>query len=244
MLGEAVATEARVQGHLVLATSHSECPVTSVEKMFRIRDMFRPDAIVNCAGARPGTATDYEMAEVNAYAPHLIAALGVRVVHMSTDCVYSGRSVPQKEYPDPVDLYGRTKLAGESERHNVVNVRGSFVGTRHGFLRWALDAVGEVVGWEHAVWSGTTVTNMARVLIALAGDSTRGVVHAAASRPVTKADMLRFVREMCELPFRIRSSYAPHINRALEPDIVLPPVLESLEELLRAEDLCCRPRRA
>ena len=83
-----------------------------------------PDVAVNCVGIvkqsdEAGDAA--RMIEVNSLFPHRLARVcegrGVRLIHVSTDCVFSGRrgGYDESELPDPADLYGRSKLAGEPE---------------------------------------------------------------------------------------------------------------------------------
>lgn len=190
----------------------------------------RPSAIINCAGVLPRQPRRYsQMAFANAVLPHLLASTGLRMVHMSTDCVYSGKAPPHKTLTDPVDLYGRSKLAGESDLPNVINVRGSFIGPRHGFLHWLLNADGPVIGWANAWWNGADVATMAKQLVALVQQPISGTIHMAAGDRMTKADMATFLAAELGLPVNILPSDTPVIYRALEPDVLLPPVRDSLQ---------------
>ena len=111
---------------------------------------FRPEVICNAAGMikqRPD-ADAVASIEVNALFPHRLAAqaadVGARVLHISTDCVFSGRrgGYSEDDLPDPVDLYGRTKLVGELDQEGSVTLRTSLIGLelhgRHGLVEWAL----------------------------------------------------------------------------------------------------------
>src|SRR3990170_6571479 len=94
MLGRRVVEQARAAGHEVSAPPHRSCDVRSAEAVFSTLLEARPDVVLNCAGCLPG-AEPVEMLQTNAIGPHIVAAAaaaaGARVVHMSTDCVYSGQ---------------------------------------------------------------------------------------------------------------------------------------------------------
>ena len=180
-LGSCVAKAVTARGYELLATTHWECPIEDLGCVTRIAQVAAPEVIINCAGALPGTFA-LDMVKVNSLGPYILSSLamrGIRIVHMSTDCVFSGtRNVPHAsdEAPDPTDLYGRSKLAGEVEAPNVLNVRGSFISKKAGFLRWLTHAEDEVEAWDQASWTGSTVEVVAEKLVELAEGELTGVV--------------------------------------------------------------------
>lgn len=165
----------------------------------------RPDAIVNAVGIvkqRPAAKEFVPSIEVNALFPHHLARItaeaGARMVHLSTDCVFSGRkgSYVESDPPDPVDLYGRTKLLGEvSEAPNCLTLRTSIIGlelsTREGLVEWFLAQRGTVRGFRRAIYSGLTTAEMARAIdhILLHDRDLSGVWHLA-SEPIDKHALL------------------------------------------------------
>jgi dTDP-4-dehydrorhamnose reductase len=164
------------------------------------------DVVINCAGmtkARSGDAV--EAMRVNALGPHLLARAceraGVRLVHMSTDCVFSGLTgrYTEDDLPDPVDLYGRSKLAGEVTDGPHLTVRTSFIGrelgTRHGLLEWFLAQRGRVSGYAGAIWSGLTAITLSRTLLALAARAdVTGLLHVG-GEAVDKYTLLTLLRD-------------------------------------------------
>ncbi len=240
--------------HDVYAPSSQDCCFYTPQKLpdFYVEAKMRkgvapfvPDVVINCAGLLPGR-DGASLAMVNTVAPHTIqdfmCRAGVRLVHMSTDCVFSGaqgkRTMAGKFYssaenPDPIDMYGRTKLAGEVDAPNVLNVRGSFVGLKHGFLRWVLDyAEPSINAWQKAYWNGTSVKRMAEHLVDLAEGDRTGIVHVAAPEPVSKAWMIAHILRGMEKSTNVILQDEPYINRALWPDIETVPVEQALDELL------------
>ena len=164
---------------------------------------FRPEVVCNAAGMikqRPD-ADAVGCIELNALFPHRLAAMaadiGARVLHISTDCVFSGKrgGYTEEDIPDPVDLYGRTKLVGELDQVGCVTLRTSLIGLelhgRHGLVEWALSQQGRIRGFRGALFSGLTTTELTRVcgtLIAGHPDL-HGVWHVAAE-PISKYELL------------------------------------------------------
>src|SRR5215218_83942 len=98
----------------------------------RVLDSTEPDAVVNCIGIVKQVVEDLGVAiAVNAVFPHQLAAAcrqrGARLIHVSTDCVFSGESgaYTETDIPDPVDLYSRSKLLGEPATPGVLSIRTS-----------------------------------------------------------------------------------------------------------------------
>lgn len=154
------------------------CDVTEEEEVARAVNCGF-DAVINCAGITKAIANDpVPTIRANSVAPHLLAAhaslQGARLIHISTDCVFSGHKGGYREddIPDPVDLYGRSKLLGEvtSDRH--LTIRTSFIGpelaAHYGLLDWFLGQRGEIKGYARALWSGFTSLALSRILLELA----------------------------------------------------------------------------
>jgi dTDP-4-dehydrorhamnose reductase len=142
----------------------------------------RPEVVVNCAGIikQVSDAADpIASIKVNALAPHILAEccdrLGARLIQLSTDCVCSGfkGNCSEEDPPDPVDLYGHTKLLGEVKRPPHLTIRTSMIGYEpfrdrsYGLLGWFLAQSGEVRGFTGARWSGVTTVELARLILQL-----------------------------------------------------------------------------
>lgn len=244
-LGKQVCCVVRARGHELLSTTHWECPIEELGQAIRFARDNKPDAIINCAGRLPG-APALEMIEANTLGPHVLASTKIPLVHMSTDCVFSGLAyetfsmtpLQASDPADPLDLYGRTKLAGEPAASHVLVVRGSFLDPDARFLHWLLHAEGEIKVWERAWWNGTSVERMAEELVKLAEKGCSGIVHVASITSMTKADIARYLADKLELPVTLRPVKEPWIYRTLAPDVELPPVetlLAELVEQLRVE---------
>ena len=170
----------------------------------------RPDVVVNALGIvkQRSTATDpVQSISVNSLFPHrlanLCAASGARLLHFSTDCVFSGRrgAYAEDDVPDPIDLYGRSKLLGEVDARGALTIRTSIIGrelqNRTGLLEWFLaQRGGRVKGFARVIWSGVTTNFLSQTvgrIIAEAPDLD-GVVHLSGPA-ISKYQLLLWLNE-------------------------------------------------
>lgn len=239
LLGRAVARAVQEAHYEIVLTAHGACAIEDAAQVWDVVGRNKPDAIINCAGKLPGS-DPVDMISANTLGPHVLASTGVRLVHMSTDCVFSGKRGPHpspwltpEDRADPVDLYGRTKLAGEPE--GALVVRGSFIGKEGGFLRWLLAAQGQVEAWQNALWNGLSVQAMANRLVVLAGQQRTGVMNIASSEAMSKAQMINYFVERLGLSLSVRYMSCPILDRRLEPDplITVQALPDSLEKLVQ-----------
>lgn len=185
-----------------------------------LRDL-RPNVVINCVGVikqRVEAKAAIPSITLNALLPHrlaeAVAAWGGRLVHISTDCVFSGRRglYTEDDVSDAEDLYGRTKYLGEVAGGNVVTLRTSMIGrelTRHqSLLDWVLSQNGcRIHGYRRAYFSGVTTNELASVILRVVRqhpDLTG--VYQVASETITKYDLLRLIVE------------AFHLDIEVEPD--------------------------
>lgn len=179
------------------------------------------DTVINCVGALKDATIEQQL-YANAQVPTLLREhFKGRIVYVSTDCVFSGRRDTHYYYvsdvPDPIDTYGMTKRIGETQADLVI--RTSFIGHKHGLLRWAIDHKGQQVdGWTNALWSGSTVDLVAAYILAMSDNKGfTGIHHLSISRVVSKSRVLEAISKVYELDLSIRPNTEPYINRALEP---------------------------
>ena len=200
------------------------------ETIARALDLARPDAVVNCIGAikqRPEGRDPRTAIAVNALFPHQLAAecaeRGIRLVHVSTDCVFSGGRGRYRETdtPDPVDLYGRTKLLGEPAGEGCVTLRASLIGrelgSAYGLVEWFLAQPGPVQGFTRAIFSGVTTIVMAEVIADLIESHPEldGLWHVA-GEAVSKYDLLVMIAEAAGRPVEIEPVEEPALDRSLD----------------------------
>ncbi|NML47797.1 SDR family oxidoreductase [Ramlibacter sp. G-1-2-2] len=169
----------------------------------------RPDVVVNCIGVvkQLAEADDPLTAvPINSLLPHRLARLaavaGARLVHVSTDCVFSGSRgmYTEADFPDANDLYGRSKYLGEVDYPNAVTLRTSIIGhelaSAHGLVGWFLAQQAGVKGYRRAIFSGLPTVELARVIRdhVIPDRELHGLWHVSAA-PIDKYALLKLVGE-------------------------------------------------
>ena len=163
----------------------------------------RFDAVINCIGIlnqfadnNPGMAI-----YLNSYLPHLLAEitrkLPTQVIHMSTDCVFSGKkgNYTENDFPDGEKIYDRTKALGELDDNKNVTFRNSIVGpdintNGIGLLNWFMKENGPIKGFKSSIWTGITTLQLAKAMEQAAFDKTYGLYNLVYTEPITKYDLL------------------------------------------------------
>jgi dTDP-4-dehydrorhamnose reductase len=163
-----------------------------------------PQAVINCIGLikqRHEAAAAIPALEINSLLPHRLLEIckeaGARLVHFSTDCVFSGHrgGYRENDNPDPVDLYGRSKLLGELDHAPALTLRTSVIGLelarKLGLIEWFLAQRGTIRGFRRWMYSGMTTLEMARLVERLLErhPDLHGIWHVAAAS-ISKYDLL------------------------------------------------------
>ena len=171
----------------------------------RALDSFRPDWVINAIGLVKRPLADHPLAslEANTLFPHRLANLcgqrGIRLLHFSTDCVFSGKhgSYAESDLPDNPDWHGRCKALGEPVAPHVLVLRTSFIGLelgcRKSLVEWFLAQTGEIPGYTRAIWNGLTAAEICRAVEHLISRESpaHGLWHLSARQAISKHDLLR-----------------------------------------------------
>jgi dTDP-4-dehydrorhamnose reductase len=187
------------------SNAYDEIDVLEPSRVMKVFTDFKPQAAINAAGIvkqRADVRDEVLSIEVNAIFPHLLARLcrehGTRLVHLGTDCVFSGKkgNYTEKDRPDPEDVYGISKLLGEADGRGALTLRTSMIGPelqrKTGLVEWFLAQKGKTIqGWRKAIFSGLTTAELARVIekIVTMHPDAHGVYHVS-SAPISKFDLL------------------------------------------------------
>lgn len=190
-----------------------------------------PDFILNAVGIvkqSPLAQEPLAAIDVNSRFPHQLAAIaaskGSLVIHFSTDCVFSGNqgAYTEDDAPDPVDLYGRSKLLGELEPREGLTIRTSIVGRElvgaAGLFEWAISMRNRAIkGFTHARFSGLTTLALSKLIAELLSTrpDLRGVWHVA-SDPISKFDLLVTLDNHLGLNLQIEPDPSPVCDRSLD----------------------------
>jgi dTDP-4-dehydrorhamnose reductase len=168
----------------------------------------RPGVVINCVGLikqKEHAEDPLVVLPINAMLPHRLAALcasgNARLLHISTDCVFSGRKglYTEDDPSDAEDLYGKSKYIGElRDLRHAVTLRTSIIGrelnSSRALIDWFLAQQGSVHGFRRSIFSGMTAIELARVMrdVVLPDPSLQGLYHVS-SAPISKFDLLKLV---------------------------------------------------
>lgn len=193
----------------------------------------KPDVIINCIGIvkqLPAAQDPLPSIAINALFPHQLAHIcrqkNIRLIHMSTDCVFSGRkgNYTENDHSDAEDLYGKTKFLGEVDYSGCLTIRTSIIGreleTSHGLIEWFLSQEGKTVfGYRKAIFSGLTTIALSEVICKIISDypALQGV-RQIASEPISKFDLLNIVKKKYGMTITIEPDDTVVNDRSLNPE--------------------------
>ncbi|MBA4287964.1 MAG: NAD(P)-dependent oxidoreductase [Pseudomonas sp.] len=191
----------------------------------------KPDVVINCVGLikQLADAKDPLTAlPINAMLPHRLARLcelaGARLIHVSTDCVFSGRMglYQEGDLSDAEDLYGKSKYIGElHDLPHAITLRTSIIGhelgSNHALVDWFLSQQGSVRGFTRAIFSGLPTIELARVMkeFVIPHPQLNGLYHVAAA-PIDKHKLLGLVAAQYGKQIEIRPDDGLVIDRSLD----------------------------
>ena len=178
----------------------------------------QPNYIVNCIGILISEAKqDSESAIfLNAHLPHKLEELAnkihAKLIHMSTDCVFSGEKKSpylETDERDGNDIYAKTKALGEVINENHLTIRTSVVGPEiingsEELFHWFMNQSGIIEGFTNAIWSGVTTIELAKAIKWFIDNSTTGLYHLTNGIPVNKYDLLHLFKNHTDKNIEIR----------------------------------------
>lgn len=189
----------------------------------------KPNVVINCIGLIKQLADAKDPLSaipINSLLPHRLARLcelaGARLVHFSTDCVFSGKQGNYREtdISDAEDLYGRSKFLGEVSYPHTITLRTSIIGHElqgaHSLVGWFLAQEGQCKGFTHAIYSGLPTAVLAEVVrdIVIARPELHGLYHVA-SQSINKYDLLQLIADAYGKRIRIIPDDGLKIDRSL-----------------------------
>lgn len=183
--------------------------VTDVTSLEEIMDKVKPDITINCIGILNEHASDNTKLafQVNSVFPHQLVKLTERnngkLIHISTDCVFSGSKgdYTENDVPDSSTIYGQSKHLGEiiSEKH--LTIRTSIIGPELkengiGLFLWFMKQKGEIKGYEKVLWNGVTTLELAKALDTMIQKNITGLYHLGSDEKISKAALLTLIQQI------------------------------------------------
>jgi dTDP-4-dehydrorhamnose reductase len=204
--------------------------VNSRSCLSRVFKEFNPNIVINCVGlVKQLTDTHHPLEAImlNSFLPHYLVKLSLkykaRFIHFSTDCVFSGKkgNYAESDLPDPLDLYGRSKLLGEINYSNAITLRTSIIGHEiescRSLLNWFLSQSKNIQGYKKVIFSGLPTYEIARIIhdYILPNRFLNGLYHVSGD-PINKYDLLLLVKNTYGKNINIIPNNKIMINRSLD----------------------------
>lgn len=208
----------------------SNVDVDNFESIARQLSVIRPDIVINCVGLVKQLDDSKDVLKIipiNTILPHRLVILcdliGAKLIHISTDCVFSGSRgmYTEVDVADANDLYGRSKYLGEVDYPNAITLRTSIIGHEligaYGLINWFLNQKNRVEGYRKAIFSGLPTVEIARIIMeyVIPNPEMHGVYHLS-SYPVNKYALLSMVADIYKKKISIEPNDEFVIDRSLD----------------------------
>ena len=204
--------------------------VENIDSLLRLFDEVQPDVVINCVGLVKQLSdvnNPLVALPINSLFPHRLAHIcaisNARLVHMSTDCVFTGSKgmYTEQDVTDAQDLYGVSKRLGEVDYPNAITLRTSIIGHElngnRGLIDWFLSQEGTVRGFNRAIFSGLPTIEIGCLIrdYVIPNPDLTGVYHVSAE-PISKYDLLSLVAEIYGKDIQIMQDNEFKIDRSLD----------------------------
>ena len=206
----------------------SNIDVYSDKKIANLFSLVNPDIVINCIGVikqLDQSSNVLEVVPINSLLPHRLAFLckkkPIRLIHFSTDCVFSGEkgNYIESDNPDAKDLYGRSKLIGEIDYPNCLTLRTSIIGpelnSSRSLLCWFLKQSGTIKGYTKAIFSGLSTVEVARILCEYIIESNLTGIYHLSGNSIDKYSLLNLIAKIYNHKVKIIPDTKIVIDRSL-----------------------------
>ena len=200
--------------------------VTNKTTFEKIVTELKPDFIVNCIGILIHGSSNVENAiYLNAYLPHQLKKIskniGAKLIHISTDCVFSGDKggYIETDVKDGKGVYSQTKKLGEIEDDANLTLRTSIIGPElknngEGLFHWFMNQQGDITGFTRAIWSGVTTIELAKAIKWSIDNDITGLYHVTNNTSISKYDLLKLFQKYTKKDINIKSSSGKDVDKS------------------------------
>lgn len=196
-----------VRGQKTSARNAYVVDVMNAKEIQILLQQVKPDIVINCVGLLNDNASKrrIESIYVNGLFPHLLAKygddIGFKLIHISTDCVFSGKKGDyiENDETDGATVYAKTKSLGEVVQGDHLTIRTSIIGPEIkpdgiGLFHWFMQQRGEILGYRKVYWSGVTTLELAKAIEWSIKRNVKGLVHLTGPRKISKFDLLGLLK--------------------------------------------------
>jgi dTDP-4-dehydrorhamnose reductase len=146
----------------------------------------------------------------------------VKIIHLSTDCVFSGGkgNYSENDIPDGSSFYSMTKRCGEIINNKDLTIRTSYIGPclenkNEELFDWFMNQTGEINGYENAIWNGVTTLELAKNIKQSIINNYSGIYHLCSNEKISKYYLLTLIRNQWKKNICIKRVSGQKINRSL-----------------------------
>ena len=204
------------------------CNVRNEEKFIKIINSISPQIIINCIGVLINGANKNPQNTIflNSYMPHLLMnlcnKLNSKLIHISTDCVFSGeKEMPyiEKDFKDGKDTYAKSKGLGEIINDNHLTLRTSVIGPElksdgEELFHWFMSQSGEINGYTKVIWSGVTTLILAKVVGWAIENKITGLYHVTNNKSIDKFALLTLIKKYTKKNILINPCDEKKLNKS------------------------------
>ena len=209
----------------------------------------KPDIIINSIGILNKNAEDdpCNTIFINSYLPRYLEDQfknsNIRLIQISTDCVFSGDKGNYNEasVPDGIDLYAQTKLLGEINNSKDLTVRTSIIGPElkqngKGLFHWFMKQNDTAIGYSKVIWSGVTTLQLGKSLDIMIENNLNGLYNLTSKVPINKYELLKLINSIFDKNILIKNFEEIENDKSLisirdDFSVELPDYKEMLSEL-------------
>ncbi len=180
--------------------------INSVEKLLNEK---KPKVVINCIGVLIKESERFpdRAIYINSFFPRYLESLGkelnFKLIHLSTDCVFSGKNgdYSENDLKDASDIYGRSKALGEVMNNKDLTFRTSFIGPDQkddgqGLFNWFMTQTGMINGFINVLWTGVTSLELAKAVNEAIIQNLTGLYHLVPSKRISKYELLMLIKEI------------------------------------------------
>jgi dTDP-4-dehydrorhamnose reductase len=205
--------------------------IPTVEKAI---DKTKPNVVINCIGiikSRKEAQDRLPSIQINTLFPHQLYKIcrkrDIRLIHISTDCVFSGKigNYQETDIADAEDIYGKTKYLGEIAEEGTLTIRTSIIGrelsTTNNLVEWFISNGGkQVQGYTNAIFNGFPTMCFAQIIAKVIADTPKlsGLYHIS-SEPISKYKLLTLIRDKMSIDIDIEEYPHYYCNRSLDSSL-------------------------
>ena len=207
-----------------------------------------PDYIINCIGILidKSEKNPLDAIYLNAYLPHILKrsadSFGCKLIHISTDCVFSGLKkgpYSESDSKDAKDIYGRTKGLGEIISQNHLTLRTSVVGPEiksdgEELFHWFMNQSNSIDGFTESIWSGVTTIELARAVDMSISLDISGIYHVTNNKQINKYELLKLFKKYTKKDIKILKVKGRSTDKSfIDTRRLLEYKIQSYEEMIR-----------